>query len=275
MDLAAGEIPTAAMETIGGYVESARLLGRRTAELHRALASDTTDPQFAPEPFTPLYQRSLYQSMRSLTRQTLLMLGRRVKDLPESLRPAAEQILGAENEILKRFHMLTDRKIGAMRIRCHGDYHLGQVLYTGKDFVIIDFEGEPARSLTERRLKRPSLRDAAGMLRSFHYAAYAALIDLAERGGLSERPDALPRLETQARFWHVWVSAAFMKAYLDVAGDAPFMPKARAEAQVLLDAHLLEKAVYELAYELNSRPNWARIPLTGILDLLHAPPGSA
>jgi maltose alpha-D-glucosyltransferase / alpha-amylase len=275
LDLAAGEIPAAAAETIGAYVESARLLGQRTAELHRALASDATDPQFAPEPFTPLYQRSLYQSMRSLTRQTLQMLGHRVKDLPESLRPAAEQVLAAESEVLKRFQMLTDRKIGAMRIRCHGDFHLGQVLHTGKDFVIIDFEGEPARSLTERRLKRPSLRDAAGMLRSFHYAAYAALYDLAERGGLSERPDALPRLEAHARFWHVWVSAAFMKAYLDAAGDAPFMPKARADAQVLLDAHLLEKAVYEVGYELNNRPNWARIPLTAILELLPVPPGSA
>jgi maltose alpha-D-glucosyltransferase / alpha-amylase len=275
LDLAAGEIPTAAAEMIRTYVESARLLGQRTAELHRALASDPVDPQFAPEPFTPLYQRSLYQSMRTLTRQTLLMLSRRVKDLPESLRSAAQEILGAENEILKRFHMLTDHKIGAMRIRCHGDFHLGQVLYTGKDFVIIDFEGEPARSLTERRLKRPSLRDVAGMLRSFHYAAYAALFDLAARGGLSESPDALPRLEAHARFWHVWVSASFMKAYLDVAGDAPFMPKARADAQVLLDAHLLEKAVYELGYELNNRPNWARIPVTGILELLRGHPGSA
>jgi len=275
LDLAAEEIPQRATEIVRTYLETAHLLGQRTAELHRALASDSRDPQFAPEPFTPLYQRSLYQSMRSLTRQTLLVLSRRSKDLPESLRPMAQQVLDAEGLILGRYRALLDRKIGAMRIRTHGDYHLGQVLYTGKDFTIIDFEGEPARSLTERRLKRPAVRDVAGMLRSFHYAAYAALFDLAERGGISERPDALARLEAYARFWYLWVSVAFMKAYLAASGEAPFMPRGRPEAQILLDAHLLEKAVYELGYELNNRPDWVRIPLMGILELVHppSPPG--
>ena len=275
VELAAGEIPAQATEIIRTYLDTARLLGQRTAELHKALASDSNDPQFAPEPFTPLYQRSLYQSMRSLTRQTLQALGRRIKDLPDSVQPVAQQVLDAEGQIIGRYRSLVDRKIGAMRIRTHGDYHLGQVLYTGKDVVIIDFEGEPARSLTERRLKRPSLRDVAGMLRSFHYATYAAIFDLAERGGISEHPDALPHLEAHARFWYSWVSAAFLKAYLAVAGDAPFMPSGRAEAQILLDAHLLEKAVYELGYEMNNRPLWARIPLIGILQLVRSQPTAA
>jgi maltose alpha-D-glucosyltransferase/alpha-amylase len=148
LDLAAGEIPPQAAETVRTYLETAHLLGQRTAELHRALATDANDPQFAPEPFTPLYQRSLYQSMRSLTRQILQMLSRRTKDLPESLRPVAQQVLDAEGQIVGRFRALLDKKINAMRIRTHGDYHLGQVLYTGKDFMIIDFEGEPARPLS-------------------------------------------------------------------------------------------------------------------------------
>ena len=275
LDLAAGEIPPDATETVRTYLETAHLLGQRTAELHRALASDSNDPQFAPEPFTPLYQRALYQSMRSLARQVLQALSRRSKELPESVRPMAQEVLDAEGQILGRFRALLDRKISAIRIRTHGDYHLGQVLYTGKDFVIIDFEGEPARSLTERRLKRPALRDVAGMLRSFHYAAYAALFDLAERGGISEHPDVLPQLEAHARFWSLWVSVAFMKAYLAVAGDAPLVPRARDETQILLDAHLLEKAVYELGYEMNSRQSWARIPLLGILHLVRPQPALA
>jgi maltose alpha-D-glucosyltransferase / alpha-amylase len=275
LDLASSEIPPQATEAVRTYLEAAHLLGQRTAELHRALASNSSDPQFTPEPFTPMYQRSLYQSMRSLARQTLQLLSRRARDLPESLRPMAQQALDAEGQILGCFQALLDRKIGAMRIRTHGDYHLGQVLYTGKDFVIIDFEGEPARSLTERRLKRPALRDVAGMLRSFDYAAYAALFDLAERGGISEHPGALSRLEAHARSWSLWVSVAFMKAYLAVAADTSFVPRGREEIQVLLDAHLLEKAVYELGYEMNNRPNWARIPLIGILNLVRSRPAPA
>ncbi len=268
MDLAARDLPPAANELVGAYLGDAQLLGQRTAELHVALAADRTDPAFAPEPFTPLDQRSLYQSMRTLARETLATLRRSLRELPETARAEAGRVVDSEDEILGRFHAILDRKITGMRIRCHGDYHLGQVLYTGKDFVIIDFEGEPSRPLGERRLKRPCLRDVAGMLRSFHYAAHAALLRHAARGGVSERPEALAAQEWAARFWHRWVSAAFMKGYLDVAGRAAFMPGQRDEAQVLLDAHLLEKAIYELGYELNNRPDWVRIPLQGILESL-------
>ena len=157
-----------------------------------------------------------------------------------------------------------------MRIRCHGDYHLGQVLYTGKDFFIIDFEGEPARPLSERRIKRSPLRDVAGMLRSFHYAAYAALFEQEASGVYASHPESLTVLEPWARVWYLWVSAVFLKTYLEVASKAPFLPRTREELQVMLDAYLLEKAVYELGYELNSRPDWIRIPLQGISQLLDA-----
>jgi maltose alpha-D-glucosyltransferase/alpha-amylase len=144
------------------------------------------------------------------------------------------------------------------------------VLYTGKDFVIIDFEGEPARPLSERRIKRSPLRDVAGMLRSFHYAAYASLFEQGKKGVLNSHPGGVASLEPWARFWHVWVSTTFTKAYLAAANQGSFLPRNRVELQILLDAFLLEKAVYELSYELNNRPDWVRIPLHGILQLLEA-----
>jgi maltose alpha-D-glucosyltransferase/alpha-amylase len=151
-----------------------------------------------------------------------------------------------------------------MRIRIHGDYHLGQVLYTGKDFVIIDFEGEPARSLTERRLKRSPLRDVAGMLRSFHYAAHHAIF------ARLSRPEDLPAMEQWAAFWQLWVSTGFLQSYLEVAGQGGFLPWEEEQFQVLLDAFCLEKAMYELGYELNNRPEWVKLPIQGILQLVQA-----
>ena len=165
-------------ETLGAYVEFARLLGRRTAELHLALASRDDDPAFAPEPFTAFYQRGLYQSMRNLTARAFRLLADRVKSLPPDVQGDARTLAGLEDQTLAAFHTVLGRTIPATRIRCHGDYHLGQVLYTGKDFVIIDFEGEPARALGERRLKRSPLVDVAGMLRSFDYVVHAVLYEI-------------------------------------------------------------------------------------------------
>ncbi|MFQ5657221.1 MAG: maltose alpha-D-glucosyltransferase [Candidatus Methylomirabilales bacterium] len=258
------EIPSLAKEAIGPYLESARLLGERTAELHAALARDLDDPSFAPEPFTDFYQRALYHGMLGLTDQAFQLLRQRLKNLPEAAREEARKVLALEEEVRRRFQPIRDRKIAAMRIRCHGDYHLGQILYTGKDFVIFDFEGEAARSLSERRIKRSPLRDVAGMLRSFHYASYAALVG--QVPGL--RPEDFSSLEPWAPFWYLWVSATFLKAYLAGAAHVPLLPRAQEELQALLDAYLLEKAVYELGYELNNRPDWLKIPLRGIQQIL-------
>ena len=266
LDLAEEAPPRLATDLIGPYLESARLLGERTADLHVALASALDDPSFVPEPMSPFSQRSIYQSMRSLTGQVLQLLRQRMSEIPEELSDEAQQLLGLEETILQRFQSILGGRSTAMLIRCHGDYHLGQVLYTGKDFVIIDFEGEPARPLSERRIKRCALRDVAGMLRSFHYAAYATLFD--HRVSVTVRPEDIAALEPWARFWYRWVSAAFLKAYLAEASQVPFLPQGRDELQVLLDAHLLEKAIYELGYELNNRPDWIGIPLQGILDLV-------
>jgi maltose alpha-D-glucosyltransferase / alpha-amylase len=254
------DVPPMAQEMIAPYFEAARLLGRRTAELHAALASSPDDPDFAPEPFTDLYQRSMYQSMRSLTSQVFRLLRNKSQQIPQAI-----QILDLEEVVLSRFRQIVDRRIEAVRIRAHGDFHLGQVLYTGRDFVIIDFEGEPARPLSERRIKRSPLRDVAGMIRSFHYAAYTALRIKTGAPTRSENPSFL---EPWVLFWYTWVSAQYLHSYLEGAVWAGILPSSMPEIEVLLDALLLEKAIYELRYEINNRPDWVRIPIQGILHLL-------
>ena len=156
-----------------------------------------------------------------------------------------------------------------MATRIHGDYHLGQILFTGNDFVIIDFEGEPARALEERRKKRSPLQDVAGMLRSFHYAAYAPLLQ--RESGKNLAQEQMQVMGDWAQYWQTWVSAAFLKTYLEVAGNSIFIPQGREELALLLDVYLLDKAVYELGYELNNRPTWVRIPLDGISQLARIP----
>ncbi|HEV7922653.1 MAG TPA: maltose alpha-D-glucosyltransferase [Thermoanaerobaculia bacterium] len=253
--------PEQAADLLSSYLADAELLGKRTAEMHLALASRDDIPAFAPEPFTPHYQRSIYQSMRTQAVQMLQLVRRRAKDNPD-----AQQLLAREAEIQQRFRKLLDGRIAGQRIRTHGDYHLGQVLYTGNDFVIIDFEGEPSRPLSERRIKRSPLRDVAGMLRSFHYAPYAVVFGQAP--GFVVRPEDAATLEHGAQFWHRGVSAAFLRAYFTEASRGSFLPSSDAERQTLLEAYLLEKALYEIGYELNNRPDWVRIPLRGVLDLL-------
>jgi maltose alpha-D-glucosyltransferase/alpha-amylase len=260
--------PTAeAVGFIGEFLESARLLGRRTAEMHMCLSAEETLPEFKPEAFSKLYQRALYQSMRTQAGKALPLLRRQFNRLPEGLRPLVLFVMEHEKDLMDRFKNLLATKISAMRIRCHGDYHLGQVLCTGSDFIIIDFEGEPARPITERRIKRSALRDVAGMLRSFQYAAHAGLLKQMENGAPSE---VVADLERRAEFWQRWVGAEFLKSYLQVASGGRFIPGSREELRVLLGALLLEKAVYELSYELNNRPDWVGIPLHGIRQLLES-----
>jgi maltose alpha-D-glucosyltransferase/alpha-amylase len=262
-ELANQEVPSFAQEVMGAYLPSARLLGQRTGELHIALASDTKDPAFAPEPSTAFYRRSLYQSLRTLADQSLSLLERRLPGLPEEIRPRAQKVLKLEPTILDRFRRILERRVTAVRIRCHGDYHLGQVLFTGKDFVIIDFEGEPARPIGERRLKRSPLRDIAGMMRSFNYAALSKL------KGDGIRPEDAAQLKPWARYWTLWVSVNFLKGFFEATAQATFMPKSREEMDLWLNIYLLEKAVYELSYELNNRPNWIEVPIAGILEILN------
>ena len=259
------EMPPLAEGLIGPYVEYARQLGQCTAEMHLALASETRDPAFSPEPFSSLYQRSIYQGMRTLANQSLNLLKTRSRNLPAAVREESKMVLEMEGRILRRFQALLGRKISAMRTRLHGDYHLGQVLFTGREFVIIDFEGEPARAISERRIKRSPLRDVAGMIRSFHYAAYTPLVG--QTSGASLKLSEATA-EPWALCWYRWVSATFLKSYLQVSGHASFIPKTREELDILLSCYLLDKAMYELSYEFNHRPDWITLPLKGIRQIL-------
>ena len=196
------------------------------------------------------------------------LLRRLKNDWADHTRQAADEVLSLEEDARRRLQLFADRKLSALLTRIHGDYHLGQVLFTGSDFVIIDFEGEPARPLEERRKKRSPLQDVAGMLRSFHYAAYAPLLQ--QRNGQAPRKNS-DVLRLWAYYWQKWVSATFLRAYLEFSGDSQFIPQSREELALLLDAYLLDKAVYELGYELNNRPSWVGIPLEGISQLLASP----
>jgi len=220
-----------------------------------------------PEPFSKLYQRSVYQSMSGLFRRVMQLLEGKLRQLPQNIRQDAEMILSQKQKIMLGFQKILNKKFSAMKIRIHGDYHLGQVLYTGKDFVIIDFEGEPARALGERRLKRSALRDVAGMMRSFHYAAYGAFF---LRGAM--RSEDIILLEPWAKIWYNYVSAVFLYSYMNTVGNATFLPKDQEEFVILFNVFLMDKAVYELGYELNNRPDWVIIPLKGIRQILEQNP---
>ena len=264
--LASQELPPLLHELIGGvYLERARLLGRRTGELHLVLASDRGNPDFLPESFSLLYQRSLYQSMASLTKKTFELLRKSSRHIQNSAQEDFQGVLVCQEKIMNRFKILFSQKIAAMKTRIHGHYHLGQVLFTGNDFVIIDFEGEPAKALSERRLKRSPLSDVAGMVRSFHYAAYVSLFQ-----HLGHMPEDFQELEICADLWYKCVAGAFFGAYLETVKGSPIIPEDEDHLEILLNTFLLEKAIYELSYEINNRPEWIIIPLKGIKHLLDA-----
>lgn len=239
--------------------ERARLLGVRTAEMHIALASSQSLPEFIPEEFSLHYQRSLFSGFQSLVRATFQNQVRTLRKLPEEVRKEAEEVLMMKDDILAAFKRIYRKKFDTMKTRIHGDYHLGQVLFTGKDFIILDFEGEPARSYSERRLKRSPLRDVAGMIRSFHYAAYGSLF-LNDQIRDDDRRRLLPFVEQ----WYHYMSGFFMQAYLETANGYDFIPAEREDLDTMLQTYILEKAIYELNYELNNRPDWMIIPIRGI-----------
>jgi maltose alpha-D-glucosyltransferase/alpha-amylase len=255
---------------IAPFLESMGQLARRTAELHLALVSSAAaaEPDFAPEPFDDKFQGSFEDALSELTNKVFRQLRHAQDRLPENAEPKVERVLASEPQIIERFHAALSSPIRAVRSRIHGDYHLGQVLYTGADFVIIDFEGEPARPLSQRRLKRSPLQDVAGMLRSFHYAAHAPL--LASTGSVNVDDNNKEKLNGWAEVWSKWVSERFLDEYLKTARGAEFLPPSREEIMGLLQLHVLEKAVYELGYELNNRPGWVAIPLEGICKTLES-----
>jgi maltose alpha-D-glucosyltransferase/alpha-amylase len=255
--------PPAEIQEIAGYTLGlARLLGTRTAEMHLALGSEEQVIAFVPEAYTPFHQRSVFQSFRNLADKILLQLKSSVGRLEGESLELANRVLDAESKIYGRFSFMKDHAIDAARIRTHGDFHLGQVLFTGQDFRIVDFEGEPARGIGERKLKRSPLRDVAGMLRSFQYAAEFYL----KNHVLRDHDRA--QIETTLRVWAAWAGLEFLNAYLDKMGDSPLLPKDVHQVEALVDMFTLEKSLYEVGYELRSRPDWVLIPLRGVLNVL-------
>lgn len=251
------ESPEIIQEFIGrGFYERVVRLGQRTAEMHLALASDASDAGFTPEAFTANYQRAMYSSLRKLVRDRLNLLENSLDKLDTDTQVLAKKILGLEKTILDCFKEVYETRIDAIKTRIHGDFHLGQVLFTGKDFIIIDFEGEPGFSFSERRLKKNPFKDVAGMMRSFHYAAFGKIL-------LNEnyRDRDLEFLETWADQWQHYVGRYYLGAYMERMG---FGNKLSYEYDMLVRTFLIEKAVYELGYELNGRPEWTKIPLRGI-----------
>lgn len=258
------KIPATVQNRLGNYGHCAHLLGQRTAEMHRALASDSSDPNFSPEPFTTLYQRTLYQSIRSHVGRTLMQLRKALPTLPQSFQNECQIILKSSEAIDHCIQQIFKKKINGVRTRIHGDFHLGQALYTGKDFILVDFEGEPARSLSARRVKYSPLRDIAGMLRSFDYAAQTTLF-----GECSTlRKEDRNTLQPWAVFWRRWACVYFLQGYFENPLDRKFLPDNETDIATLLTVFSVEKAIYEIQYELNNRPDWLLIPCRGLLELL-------
>ncbi|MFZ0911074.1 MAG: putative maltokinase [Candidatus Acidiferrales bacterium] len=259
--------PDVARELCGSYLDAVMLLAERTAQLHIALASESLTPAFAPERYTAKFQSDLANTLSEKTMVAFELLRRHFARMPNELRAEAERVVNSEDKVQSIFRRALSQPITATRTRIHGDYHLGQVLYTGSDFFIIDFEGEPARPIAERCVKLSPLQDVAGMLRSFHYAAFASLPS-SQEDSADARGENVRKRTKVAENWHAWVAAHFLNSYLREAGTASFIPANQNELWALLQIHLLEKAVYELNYELNNRVDWVRIPLAGILSLL-------
>jgi len=251
---------------LGPHLNWACLLGQRTGELHMALSCRSEDASFNSEPLSSVDRQALYHGGWSMVRRVMRQLTRRADVLSSDM---VSVVIERQAEIGDRMRRIMDVRDSGRRIRCHGDYHLGQVLWTGKDVVVIDFEGEPVRSLGERRLKRSPVYDLAGMIRSFHYASRAAAMRLSR--DLRPSLDSVS-LERWLSLWYRWVSATFVKGYRDATEGLGLLPRDSESLLTLFDFYLLEKAVYELGYEANSRPEWIDIPAKGVLEILDVGP---
>jgi len=264
-ELAGRSLPDILLPLFGEYLADIRKLALRTAQFHLALSRERRNKQFTPEPLGGDYIEVLAEGFSQQCRRSMDLLHARLSDLSGETLSMANKVLEKSPPLLGVFQKLHDLKTAAMRIRCHGDYHLGQVLRTEGDFVLLDFEGEPLKPMRERREKQTPVKDLAGMMRSFSYAVYSWLLSQTR-----EDEASFHRLKPWAEAWEQWVSSAFLDAYLQAARGAPFIPRRPEILEALLQAFLLDKALYELQYEINNRPNWLPIPLHGILSFLEA-----
>jgi maltose alpha-D-glucosyltransferase/alpha-amylase len=265
-------LPEEIANWIGDYLGHAALLGTRLAELHHFLSQQHDGSDFTPEPFTLVYQRSLYQSLRASALDFLDLLQHQLPTLAEELHPSARQLIASESQLLDFLRPLLDHPFHGQRTRIHADCHLGQILFTGKDFHFIDFEGVPTQSLGERRLKRSPLQDVSGILGSFEDAAQSTLLGLGTGRG---HPQGLIRdadrtsLAAWAEFWRFFVARSFLTSYVAHPGIAPLLPTDPADLQNLLRILTLQRWIDEFTHELHRRPRWLAVPLNGLIRLIH------
>jgi len=264
LDVEPEAIPDQIRDLMGSaYIEMVQLIGMRTAKMHLALSSGSSDdPAFAPEPFSELYQRSIYQSMRTSATRIFQSLEDCARDLPEELRSDLTSILASRMVILSLLQNITSRKIDTTRIRVHGDYRLEQLLYTGKDFYIFEFDSRPGYLLAESRVKRSPIRDVASMIISICFAASCAMLSHA-----STRPEDLKVLKPWTRLWSRYASGIFVRAYMEAAGGADFVPRDRDELKLLLEIFLLDRSIHELGGRLDTSGS-VEVPLLELRLLL-------
>jgi maltose alpha-D-glucosyltransferase/alpha-amylase len=261
IELCAMETPPDVFEVVGVALNTADVLGQRTAEMHLALASDPQDPAFSPEPLEKEELAEMVQTLQVQVRKTLTLLREKLETLPADVQRLAQEILDRGAGLASRFQPLTEGVGPLLKIRCHGDYHLGQVLWHENDFIILDFEGEPGRTVAQRRAKKSPLRDVAGMLRSLDYAVYSKLLSSSR-----DQPENYDRLEPWAKVWKNWTSASLLRGYRATA--EALLPDDQSVMALLLEFFMMEKTLFEFQYELNYRPDWVRIPMLGILNLM-------
>jgi maltose alpha-D-glucosyltransferase / alpha-amylase len=269
LDPLTADIPESARATVGGYLESAAIIGRRTAELHLALNGPAAAAALGVAGLPRADIRALADQVSAEARTTLARLTELGSDLPADAQPLVQELIARRETLLAAIDAAAAGIPDGVQIsRIHGDYHLGQVLHHEEDFSIVDFEGEPERPIEERRRLQSPLKDVAGMVRSFHYAAGAGLTAKRARATVAQEA---ARLSVWARWWQVWTTVSFLRAYLTTAAGAAFLPADPAATKHLLRLFLFEKALYEIRYELAHRPAWLRLPVAGVLDLIRTP----
>jgi maltose alpha-D-glucosyltransferase/alpha-amylase len=256
------EMPSLA-EVFATYRRYATVLGMRTAELHKALATPTADAAFAMESLALDDVVAAAADARAMAERAFQALARVMNQVPEAARPSLEALAAKRDTCFAAIDALVEPPLGAVKTRIHGDYHLGQVLIVQDDVTIVDFEGEPSRPAIERRSKGCPLRDVAGMLRSFSYMTETAARDVAQR-----LVEGSSRASSIAASWRRMASDAFLIAYEDAARGSPVWIDDQATRQRLLRLHLFGKAFYEINYEADNRPDWIDIPVQGVISLL-------
>jgi len=267
LELATAQPPALIHDVMGVYLETASALGRRTADMHAALGADVTNPAFSPEPLAN--DDILFAGREAMARADRVLhvlsatLGSKQNKLPSEAVPQAQRLLESRPALLARIRSLTPAGSGASKIRIHGDYRLAQVLMVEGDFFIQNFEGHPSWPASAQREKHSPLRDVASMLRSFSYAAYAALL---KHPAPKSSDDGT--LGAWARLWHTWAAAAFLGGYLSADARIGDLVGESESRDRLLGLFMIDRALRELDGELNNRPEWAGIPLGGLLELL-------